>query len=68
MPALAEGALQRLGRLLVLERHEVRQRLDDGDLGAERPPDAGELAADDAAAQHHDRGRDRVASAARGRW
>ena len=65
--ALAEGPLERLGRLLVLERHEVGQGLDDGDLGAEGLPDAGELAADDTAAQHDHRRRARCRAGARGR-
>ena len=37
----------------VLQRHEARQHLDHADLGAERPPQRGELDADGAAAQHH---------------
>ena len=53
--ALAEGALQELGAVLVLERDEVRQALDDRDVGAEGLPRGGELDADDAAAQD-DRG------------
>ncbi len=58
--ALAEGALERLGGLLVLGRHQVGQRLDDRDLGAERAPDAGELAADDTAAEDDHRPRHRL--------
>ena len=50
--ALAEGPLHQLGDPRVLERDQRRQRLDDGDLGAERRPDGGELDADDAAAEH----------------
>ena len=50
--ALAERALQLLGRALVLERHQPGQRLDDGHLGAEATPHAGELDADHAAAEH----------------
>ncbi len=50
--ALAEGALERLGAGDVLVGDEVGQRLDDGDVGAEGLPDAGELHADDAAAEH----------------
>jgi hypothetical protein len=56
--ALAEGALEQLAAALLLQRHQVRQRLDDRDLGAERAPDAGELAADGARAQDHDGGGD----------
>ena len=56
MPAPAERALEQLGARLLLGRHQVRQRLDDGDLGAERAPHAGELDADHAAAEHDDRG------------
>ena len=54
--ALAERALDLLGAVLVLERDQVRQRLDDGHVDAERLPGAGELAADHAAAED-DRGR-----------
>src|SRR3712207_7529095 len=39
-----------------LQRHQVRQGLDDGDVDAERLPGAGELAADDTAAQDDRRG------------
>ena len=56
----AEGPLQQLGVVLVLQRHQVRQRLDDGHLGAEGLPHRGELAADHAAAEHHHGGRDAV--------
>ncbi len=52
---LAEGALQELGAVLVLDRDQVLEALDDGDLGTEGLPRGGELDADDAAAQH-DRG------------
>ena len=52
--ALAELALERLGEELVLVGHEVRQGLDDRDLAAEALPHAGELDADDAAAEHDD--------------
>ena len=52
--ALAERALELLADRLVLVGDEVRERLDDGDLGAPRLPDAGELDADDAAAEHGD--------------
>src|SRR6185437_14824529 len=58
--AAAERALQQLRVVLVLQRHQVRQRLDDGDLGAEGLPDRGEFAADDAAAEHDDRARDAI--------
>ena len=53
--ALAERPLERLRDVLVLGRDQPGQRLDDGHLGAERAPDAGELDADHAAAEH-DRG------------
>jgi hypothetical protein len=53
--ASAEGTLQQFGACLVLEGHEVRQCLDNRDFGTERLPDAGELTADDAAAQDDDR-------------
>ncbi len=56
-PALAELSLDLLGELLVLERQQVGERLDDRDVGAERPPDARELDADDAATEHDDRTR-----------
>ena len=55
--ALLEGPLERLGRRLVLGGHQPGQRLDDGDLGAEARPHAGELAPDHAAAEHDHRGR-----------
>ena len=48
---LAERPLQELGRPRILERDQGRQRLDDGDLGAEGGPGRGELDADDAAAE-----------------
>ncbi len=50
--ALAELALELLGEELVLVGHQVRQGLDDRDLGAEALPDARELHADDPAAEH----------------
>jgi hypothetical protein len=53
--ALAEGPLEGLRRRLVLGGHEPGEGLDDRDLGAEALPDARELAADDAAAEHDDR-------------
>src|SRR3712207_3249608 len=55
--ATAEGALEELGGGLVLERDQVGEGLDDGDVDAEGLPGAGELAADDAAAQDDRRGR-----------
>src|SRR6185312_9238073 len=58
--APAEGALEQLGGGLVLQRDQVRQRLDDRDVDAEGGPRAGELAADDAAAQHDRRRRHAV--------
>ena len=45
---------------LVLGGDQPGERLDDGDLGAERPPHAGELAADDAAAEDDHGGGDRA--------
>ena len=59
-PALAEGALERLRARLVLAGDEPGEGLDDRDVGAEGLPHAGELAADDAAAEHDRRGRDVV--------
>src|SRR5690606_10705360 len=50
--ATTEGALEVLRDRLVLVRHEVRQRLDDGDVGAPALPDARELDTDHAAAEH----------------
>src|SRR5439155_331892 len=50
--ALAE-LLRELGcRVVVLGRDQLRQHLDDRHLGAEAAEDRGELAADDAAAEH----------------
>src|SRR5262249_36332560 len=51
--ALAELLRQLLARVLVLLRDE-REHLDDRHLGAEAVEDRGELAADDAAAQHRE--------------
>ena len=53
--AAAEFPLEQLGAGLVFQRNQVRQRLDNGHLAAERGPRRGELAADDPAAEH-DRG------------
>ena len=53
--AAAEFPLEQLGAGLVFQRDQVRQRLDDGHLAAERGPRRGELAADHPAAEH-DRG------------
>src|SRR5690606_29361979 len=50
----AERAFEPLAERDVLVRYEVRQRLDDRHLGAERVPHAGELDADDATAEHDD--------------
>ena len=55
MPRLRNARSTCFERVLVFERDQVRQRLDDGDVGAERLPGAGELAADHAAAED-DRG------------
>ena len=57
--ALAERPLERLRARLVLGRDEPRERLDDRHVDAEGLPRAGELAADDAAAED-DRGRGHV--------
>ena len=57
---LAERALDLLRRVFVFEGDQVRQRLDDGDVGAERLPRAGELAADHAAAEDDRGGGQRV--------
>ena len=46
------GALERLADRRVLHRHQMVERLDDRHLCAERSPDARELDADDAAAEH----------------
>jgi hypothetical protein len=54
---LTEVALELLRDLLVLGGDQAGQRLQDGHLGAERLPDAGELDADHAAAQHDRRRR-----------
>ena len=59
-PALAERALESLGQRGVLGGDEVGERLDDGDVGAERAPDARELDPDDAAAEDDDPGGDLV--------
>lgn len=58
--ALAEGALEGGGGRGVLAGDEPGERPDDGDLGAEAAPHAGELAADDLAADIDDRGRHAV--------
>ena len=52
--ALAEGALEGLGAGDVLVGHQVRQGLDDRDVGAEGLPDTGELDADHAATEDDD--------------
>ena len=52
--APAERALERLADRGVLDGHEMVERLDDRDFGAERPPHARELDADDAAAEDDD--------------
>src|SRR4029077_13039146 len=51
-----------LGGRLVLQGQQVRERLDEGDLGAEGAPDTGEFDPDDTAAEHDDRGGDPVQS------
>ena len=50
--ALAEGTLKCLAARFVLVGNQARQTFDDGDLGAEGSPDAGELDTDDTAAEH----------------
>ena len=60
--APAERPFQQFGGCLVLERQQVGERFDDGDVGAEGLPDTGELDPDDAAAEHDDRGWDPVQS------
>src|ERR1022692_4320410 len=52
-----EGPLQQLRARFLLGRQQMRQHLHDRDLGAERPPDAGELHSDDPAAKDHHRRR-----------
>ncbi len=52
---LVEGALEGLGDLLVLDREDVGQHLDERDLRAERVEEVGELDADGAGADDHDR-------------
>ena len=52
--AAAVRALEELRACLVLQGQQVGQCLDDRDLCAERPPDARELDADHAAAEHDD--------------
>ena len=52
IPRLRKARSSALERRLVLGGDEPRQGLDDRHLGAEAAPDAGELAADDTAAQH----------------
>jgi len=58
--ALAEAALEMLGDRGILDRHQAGQALDDLHVGTEGLPDAGELDADDAAAEHDDLVRDPV--------
>ena len=52
MLALPEMLRELGGRVVVLRRNQLRQHLDDRHLGAEAAEDRGELAADDAAAEH----------------
>ena len=58
--ALAVGAGDLLGDLLVLERSEAGERLEQGDVGAEGPVHGGELEPYRAGADHDGRGRDPV--------
>src|ERR1044071_2004349 len=53
--ALAERLLKRLGNLLVFERHDARQQLDERRLRAEARVDGGELGADRAGAHDDER-------------
>ena len=55
IPRLPERPGDLLRDVLVLERRERRERLQDGDLGAERPVERRELEADGTRADH-DRG------------
>src|SRR5215203_1975888 len=57
-PALLELLRELVRRVVVLGRDELRQHLDDRDLGTEAAEDRRELAADDPAAQHHEPARD----------
>src|SRR5699024_5599751 len=59
-PALLAGALEVLRDRLVLVRDQVPEAFDDGDVGSEGAPDAGELAADDTAAEDDRRAGDLV--------
>ena len=54
-PALAVHAGQFLGDVLVLDGHVARQHLEDGDVGAERLVNAGELDPDGPGADHDER-------------
>lgn len=47
-------SFQRLRNLVVLGGHEARQHLDQGDFGAERCEETGELGADNPSTQHHE--------------
>src|SRR5690606_15697924 len=60
--ALAEGAREGGGGGFVLARQQPGEGLDDRDLDPEGPPHGGELAADDAATDHHGPRRDPVES------
>src|SRR5699024_1316178 len=55
-----EGALEVLRDRLVLVRDQVLEAFDDGDVGSEGAPDAGELDADDTAAEDDRRAGDLV--------
>ena len=58
MPRFSEQLVERLRDVGVLGRSDLREHLDDGDLGPERPVDAGELEPDVVAADDDDRRRD----------
>src|SRR5690606_23514981 len=58
--ATAGGALEALAERDVLVGDEMRQRLDDRDLGTEGTPDAGELAADHSTAENENAFRDDI--------
>ena len=53
----AKGLLQLRAERFVLDRHQLRQQLDDGDLGTERAVDRRELDTHRTRAEYDDRGR-----------
>lgn len=54
-PAASEGPFEVGGDERVLARQQAREGFDNGDLGAERCPEAGEFDSDDTAAEDDDR-------------